>query len=338
MLSIALPKAPKYEEIDEQSGRFVIAGCYPGYGTTIGNSLRRTLLSSLPGTAIVAVKVKGITHEFTTLKGMKEDIVQLILNLKQVRFKLEGVDEANIVLKVKGQREVTAKDFKTTAEVKVVNPDQPIASLTSSSASLEMEVKINRGLGYVPVEQQEKGEKEIGTIAIDAIYNPVKRVNFKVENMRVGKRTDYDRIILEVMTDGSISPEEAYAQAVEVLMAQFNAVANLSEGDDDEEEREFKIKEKEERDKEKNKEEEALARKKDEITEREEDEEKSIKDIGLSNRTMNVLEANGIDKVAQLAKITEEELDEIEGMGAKGIKEVKKAIGSFGIILKSSGE
>jgi DNA-directed RNA polymerase subunit alpha len=320
MLSVTLPNAPQYEELEKNAGRFVIKGCYPGYGTTLGNSLRRALLSSLPGNAAVSVKIKGITHEFTTVKGVLEDAVQIILNLKHVRFKLSSVEQATIFLKVKGEKEVTAKDFKTTSEIEVVNPKQHIATLTSSSSELDLEVRVERGLGYIPVEQQEREEKEIGTIAIDAVYTPIKRVNFSVENMRVGKRTDYDKITLDVYTDGSITPEEAYGQAVEILMAQYNAIASLEETENEEEAEPEKI----------DKTEEKKSKKKEE-----EKDEEVVADLNLSTRTQNVLDAAGIKTVEALVALSEDELRELEGMGDKGIKEINKGIGSLGHTLQA---
>lgn len=321
MLSVTLPNAPQFEEIEKNAGRFIIKGCYPGYGTTLGNSLRRALLSSLPGNAAVSVKIKGITHEFTTVKGVKEDAVQIILNLKHVRFKLSSVDEATIFLKVKGEKEVTAKDFKTTSEVEVVNPDQKIASLTSASSELDLEVKVERGLGYVPVEQQEREEKEIGTIAIDAVYTPIKRVNFTIDNMRVGKRTDFDKIVMDVFTDGSITPQDAYTQAVEILMAQYNSIAAL-EDIEKEVEAEVEVVEKKE--------------KKDKVKKEEKNDEGAVPDLNLSTRTQNVLDAAGVKKVDALVALTEDELRNLDGMGDKGIKEIKKAIGSLGYTLQAA--
>ena len=320
MLSVTLPNAPQFEELEKNAGRFVIKGCYPGYGTTLGNSLRRVLLSSLPGNAAVSVKIKGITHEFTTVKGVLEDAVQIILNLKRVRFKLNSVEQATIFLKVKGEKVVTAKDFKTTSEIEVVNPQHHIATLTSSSSELDMEVKVERGLGYVPVEQQEREEKEIGTIAIDAVYTPIKRVNFTVENMRVGKRTDFDKITLDVYTDGSITPEQAYGQAVEILMAQYNSIASLEETEKEKEEEVV------EEEKEKKKSKKTKAEKEEDI----------VSDLNLSTRSQNVLDAAGIKTVDELVALTEEELRDLEGMGDKGIKEIKKAIGSLGHTLQAA--
>lgn len=335
MLSIALPKAPKYESIDKNSGRFIIEGCYPGYGTTIGNSLRRALLSSLPGSAITAIKIKGVTHEFTTIKGVKEDVVQIILNLKQVRFKLSGVDEATVFLKAKGEKEVTAKDIKSDSGVEVVNPDQIIANLTASSASLEMELTVKRGLGFLPVEQQQREEKEIGTIAVDAIYNPVRRVNFKVDNMRVGKRTDYDKITMEIVTDGSVTPQDAYKQATKVLIRQFEAVAELYREGQDDELNEMPA----EFDEEKSDvaQSESIVDEDAKVLEEEfGGVDATMGSLGLSTRTLNILAANNINKVSEIAIMTEEEILKLEGMGEKGIKEIKKAIGSLGITLKSA--
>ncbi len=320
MLSVSLPQAPLHEELGENAGRFVIKGCYPGFGTTLGNSIRRVLLSSLPGNAAVSVKIKGITHEFATIDGVMEDAVQIILNLKKVRFRLHGVTEATIFLSVKGEKEVTAADFKTTSEIEVVNEDQAIARTTSPSAELELEVKVQKGLGYVPVEQQEREEKEIGSIAIDAVYTPIKRVNFVVDNMRVGKRTDFDKITLEVVTDGSIAPEEAYAQATEILLEQVTAVAKLGEEVEEVEVEEIS---------------EEVEEEKDVKIQEVNLEETPITELGVSTRTMNVLEAAEFVTVGQIAEKTEEEILELEGMGDKGIKEIKKAIGTLGITLKS---
>lgn len=325
MLSVPLPSPTKYEESEKNTGRFIIEGCYPGYGTTLGNSLRRTLLSSLPGNAAISVKIKGTTHEFTTINGVMEDVVQIILNLKRTRFKLNGVDEATIFLKVKGEKEVTAENFKSTSSIEVVNTDQHIATLASASAELDMEVKVERGLGYVPVEQQEREEKEVGTIGIDAVYTPIKRVNFMVDNMRVGKRTDFDRITLDVVTDGSITPQEAFVQTVEVLMAQYNAISSFA-GKAEETEEEVNEEKKEESEEEESK------KKKPEN----EGENTPISELNLSTRTLNVLNEAKIEIVSEISGMTEAELDSLEGMGDKGIKEIKKAIGTLGIILKAT--
>ncbi|MBP7060710.1 MAG: DNA-directed RNA polymerase subunit alpha [Candidatus Moranbacteria bacterium] len=231
MQTINSPQQPKVTELALNHSKFEILGCHPGYGTTLGNALRRVVLSSLAGAAARSVKIKGVSHEFSTIDGVMEDVVQIILNLKQVRFKLHGGEENEVVkvsLKHKGEGVVTAASIKTTSNIEVVNPDQVIATVTDKKTELEMEIEVDRGLGYVPVESRERDdEREIGVIAIDAIYTPVKRVNYEVENMRVGKRTDYDKITLEIVTDGSITPTEAFEKSVNILVGQFTSLSQL---------------------------------------------------------------------------------------------------------------
>ncbi len=228
---IPLPKQPKGTPTGDNAVRFEIGGCYPGYGATLGNALRRVLLSSLEGAAVRTVKIKGVSHEFGPIDGVMEDVVRILLNVKQLRFRVHGDEEVTVMLKKKGEGPVTAGDIKTTASVEVVDPSQPIATISDKKTELEMEFVLGKGIGYVPVEAREREEREIGVIAVDSIYTPVRRVNYEVENMRVGKRTDYDRVSLEVVTDGSITPEEAFGRAVDILVAQFSAL----QGEDAEE-------------------------------------------------------------------------------------------------------
>lgn len=225
---IAIPQKPIYTSLGENHGKFEVLGCYPGYGTTLGNAIRRVLLSSLEGAAIRSVKITGVTHEFTTIPGVMEDVVQILLHLKQMRFRLHGDESVKITLKAKGEGVVTAKSFKTSSSIEIVNSDQIIATITDKKTELEMEVEVDRGLGYVPVEAREREEREIGVIAVDSVYSPVKRVNYEVENMRVGKRTDYDKITLEIITDGSIDPEAAFSKGVSILMGQFSALSEMA--------------------------------------------------------------------------------------------------------------
>lgn len=230
MQIITSPQKPKYTALGENHGKFEILGCYPGYGTTLGNALRRVLLSSLDGAAAKSVKITGVSHEFSTITGVMEDVVQIILNLKQVRFRLHGEDAVKITLKSKGEGPVTAASFKAPSSVEIVNPDQLIATITDKKIDFEMEIEIDKGIGYVPVEvreREEREEREIGVIAIDAIYTPVKRVNYEIENMRVGKRTDYDKVTLEVITDGSIQPTEAFEKSVAILVSQFSSLTQM---------------------------------------------------------------------------------------------------------------
>jgi len=221
---IQLPVEPKIVSKEENKAVFEIAPLYPGYGVTVGNSLRRVLLSSLEGAAITFVKIKGVDHEFSTIPGVLEDVVDIILNLKKVRFKLYQEEPIMVTLAVKGQKEVTAADIKTSAEVEVVNPEQKIATITDKKGEIEVEITIEKGVGYMPVEQRQKEKLTIGKIAVDAIFSPIKGVNFTVENIRVGQRTDYNKILLEIETDGSIQPEQVLKDASQILIEHFSLI------------------------------------------------------------------------------------------------------------------
>ena len=200
----SFPSKPKIiEKKGENFAIFEVAELYPGYGTTIGNSLRRVLLSSIPGASITQIKIKGIQHEFSTIPGVLEDVILIILNLKKLRFKLFSDEPQTAILKAKGEKEVKAADFKLPSQVEIVNKDAHIATLTDKKADLEIEARIEKGIGYEPVERRKKEKLPIGFIAIDAIFSPIKRVSYSVENMRVGERTDFDRLKIEIETDGS---------------------------------------------------------------------------------------------------------------------------------------
>lgn len=226
MIPEALPLPNKYEvkKINENHAQITVEPCYPGYGTTVGNALRRVLLSSLSGAAVTDVKIKGVTHEFSTVPGVKEDVVGIILNIKLLRFKLHNAEESKTTLKIKGERKVKAKDIQTTSELEVINPEAHIATLTDKNSELDMELTVRSGRGYLPVENVEKKKLQLGTIAIDAIFTPVRTVNFRVENVRVGQITNYDRLILDVTTDGTIAPEEALQKAAQLLVDHFAAI------------------------------------------------------------------------------------------------------------------
>lgn len=217
-------KVKKISE-DEKSGVFHIEGLYTGYGVTLGNALRRVLLSSLPGAAITQIKVKGADHEFSTIPGMTEDVVEFILNLKKVRFHFLADEPQTLKLTVKGEREVKASDIESTTLVKVVNPDLHLATLTKKNAELDMELIVEKGLGYVPAESRRLERLNIGTIVLDAIFSPVEQVEFSVENMRVGDRTDYNCLKIRIETDGSISPSEAIHKAANILKDHFEKVS-----------------------------------------------------------------------------------------------------------------
>jgi len=231
---ILLPKAPKIISEKENQAVFEVEALYPGYGITIGNSLRRVLLSSLEGSAVTQMKIKGVQHEFSTIPGIAEDVITIAMNLKQLRFKVHSADPVKISLKVKGEKEVKGSDFKLPSQIELVNKSAHIAALTSKSAELDMEIQVEKGIGYQPVESRKKQEKlEIGTIPIDAIFTPIRRVNYTVENMRVGDRTDFDRLRLDITTDGTITPKKAFCQAVKVLLDHFCLFVNELTSDSD---------------------------------------------------------------------------------------------------------
>jgi len=207
---IPLPNLPKIIKKQGNKAVFEIEGLYPGYGVTISNTLRRVLLSSLEGAAITQVKIKGVSHEFSTIPGVLEDVVIILLNLKKIRFKSFSDEPQQVVIKQKGEKVVKAGDFEVPPQLEIKNPEAPVASLTSKSAQLQIEALVEKGVGYQSIEQREEKKREIGMIPIDAVFTPVKRVSFRVENMRVGKRTDFDKLEMEIETDGTISPEEAF--------------------------------------------------------------------------------------------------------------------------------
>jgi DNA-directed RNA polymerase subunit alpha len=210
-------------------GVFEIEGLYAGYGLTVGNSLRRVLLSSLPGAAVTEIKVKGVSHEFSTLPGLQEDIVGLALNFKKLRFASHSDEPQVLTLKVKGEHEVTGADIELNSNVALMNPEEVLGHLTAKDAELDIEVKVERGIGYVPVEarRSEGGRTAIGTIAIDAIFTPVQRVNYVIEDMRVGDRTDFNRVRLEIETDGTVSPSSALHKASVILKDHFEKVGEV---------------------------------------------------------------------------------------------------------------
>lgn len=212
---------------DKQKGVFEVEGLYNGYGLTVGNTLRRTLLSSLPGSAITQVKIKNVSHEFSTLPGMVEDVVELTLNLKKIRIKSFSDEPQVLVLKVKGEKEVTAKDIKLNSEVEIVNPEAHIATLTEKNAELDMEITVEKGLGYSPVDSRKMEKLGVGVIALDALFSPVTAVNYTVSDMRVGERTDYNKIKLEIATDGTISPSAALHKAANILRDHFEKISKV---------------------------------------------------------------------------------------------------------------
>ena len=246
---LPFPQNINFIKKEKNIASFEIEGLYPGYGITLGNALRRVLLSSLEGAAVTSVKIKGVSHEFTTLPGVLEDVVLITLNLKKLRFKMNTTEPQILTISKSGKGEVKGADIKTTPEVEVVNKDQLIATLTSEKAKIDMELKVEKGIGYEPIEMREEKTKTIGEILLDAIFTPVKKVSFNVENTRVGKRTDFEKLTITIETDGTITPKEAMEKAIKILINQFSFILeNIEEGKKEkEEEQKEKLEQKEEK-------------------------------------------------------------------------------------------
>ncbi|MEI8361498.1 MAG: DNA-directed RNA polymerase subunit alpha [bacterium] len=228
MEKIALPKQIKFEKGDVLGqGSVIIEPCYPGYGITLGNSLRRVLISSLPGAAVIGVKIKGASHEFMTVPHVKEDVLEIILNLKGLRLKLHSDEVVVLKLEVHGEKNVTAANIEKNSLVEIANPELEIATITDMSGSLSMEIFVQAGRGYETIDSREVIKHEIGYIEIDSAFSPVLTVGMDVENVRVGKMTDWEKLVLNITTDGTISTENAFQQAVAILTEQFNALAGV---------------------------------------------------------------------------------------------------------------
>ena len=317
---IPLPSKPKIvEKIEDNRTLFEIDSLYPGYGTTIGNSIRRTLLSSLGGAAVTKVKIEGVSHEFSTIDGVMEDVMTIILNLKELRFKLHSDEEQVAILKIKGEKEVKGSDLELPSQVELTNPDAHIATITDKKASLEMEITVEKGMGYSPAEERKEDKLEVGQIIIDAIFTPVKRSNFNVENMRVGKRTDFDRLFVEIETDRTITPEDAFFKAVEILTKHYEVISSFEAEEEplkEEEEKEDTVKEKPKKE----------SKKKEEEKKDTDIESLPIEELGISTRIANKLKEHNIKKIKNLTTKTEKQVSELEGMGKKGVEEVKEKL------------
>ncbi len=307
---ITLPSKPRVVSEEETQGVYEIDSLYPGYGHTLGNSLRRIILSSLPGASITQVKIEGAPHEFATIEGARETVMEILLNLKRIHFMLHGNEPITISLSKKGAGEVTAKDFKLPSQVEIKNPDQHIADLSGKSA-LDMEVTIERGLGYVSREVLTKDKVDIGTIALDATFTPIRRVNYDVENMRVGDRTDFNRLRILIETNGTISPRTALEQSIEMMIHQLKSIVGFQEGSVLEAESASGKSESSD----------ALKVK--------------LADLGLSARITGALEDAGIKSAAGLARKSASALKELDGIGDKAVEEISEALAGFGLTLKS---
>ncbi|MEX1997060.1 MAG: DNA-directed RNA polymerase subunit alpha [Candidatus Andersenbacteria bacterium] len=302
---IYLPEHIEITEEGDNTTTFAIHPYYPGYGPTVGNALRRVLLSSLPGAAITHMRIDGVDHEFSTLEGVKEDMVTIMLNLKRVRLSSTSDQPIEIKLTVSGEKKITAGDFTTPPEIIIANPDLPIATLTTSKAKLEMRCTVEQGRGYVPSEAREREQRDIGTIALDAIFTPVERVSFKVENVRVGQATDYHKLTIMIVTDGTVKPIDALKQAAAILTDHFQEL----KGDFEKQLTAQRPEEVEEL-----------------VTETESPEpENTLSLLQLPSRVHNALERVGITTVEQVVELSEEQIQDIPGLGEKAVEDIMKA-------------
>jgi DNA-directed RNA polymerase subunit alpha len=318
--NIILPSKPRIVKEDTLHGVYEIDGLYPGYGHTLGNSLRRIILSSIPGAAITSLSIDGVKHEFSTISGVKEDVISIILNLKKVRFTLHGDDEQIATLRIKGSKTVTAKDIETPTQLEVVNLDQYICEITDKNVDLAIELRVEKGLGYVPRELLQKEKADIGSIALDASFTPVRRASYEVENMRVGDRTDHNRLRMSIETDGSISPREALEYSIQAMITQLQSIIGF---------RELSV-EKEEVVPE------ATSLIASESTSGAEDPTKmKIEELNLSTRTENALVVASVRSVGGLIRKSEEDLLSLDGLGEKAVTEIKKALQNLGLSLKA---
>ena len=314
MIEIEKPTINKYIDEDGNYGKFVVEPLERGYGTTLGNALRRILLSSLPGAAVTSVKIDGVLHEFSTIPGVKEDVTEIILNLKKLAIRLNGDNTKRVIINAVGPKEVTAADIIGDSDIEIFNPDLHIATL-EENATLVMEVNLARGRGYVPAEMNKTESTPISVIPVDSIYTPVRKVNFTVENTRVGQVTDYDRLVLEIWTDGSITPEEGVSIAAKIMQEHLNLFIQLTDTTGT---MEIMV-EKEEDQKEK-----AL--------------EMTIEELELSVRSFNCLKRAAINTVEELTQKSEEDMMKVRNLGKKSLDEVKAKLEELGLGLRPSDE
>lgn len=319
MIDIEKPKI-EIAEISEDNryGKFICEPLERGYGTTFGNSLRRMLLSSLEGAAITSIRIDGVLHEFSTIPGVRDDVTNIVLNLKELCLKMAGNEPRIIRIDVEGEKEVTAADIICDADIEILNPDLHIATV-NEDGKLKIEMTVGRGRGYVPADKNKKPDDTIGVIPIDSIFSPVKRVNYTVQDTRVGNVTDYDRLILEVWTDGSLRPEEAVSKAAGILVMHLKLFQNMDGLPEEEEEEEATFPEEEEDDSFK-----VL--------------DMTIEDLDLSVRSFNCLKRANINTVADLAEKTEDDMMKVRNLGRKSLEEVKKKLEELGLTLKQNND
>jgi len=311
---ITLPSKPRVVSEEGVQGVYEIDSLYPGYGHTLGNSLRRIIHASLPGAAVTSVKIEGVSHEFATMDGVRESVMEVLLNLKRVHFSLHGDEAQTISLSVKGPKQVTAADFKLPSQVEIANPDMHIADV-SGKVSFELEATIERGLGYVPRETLTKEKVDIGTIALDATFTPIRRVNYEVENMRVGDRTDFNRLRMLIETNGTISPREALERSIETMIQQLSAVIGFQEA------REESVTD-------------VSSVSLDEKAPGKDPAKVKVEELELGSRITTALQDAGIKSVAGLVKKTSAQLLELDGVGEKAVTEISEALDALGLELK----
>ncbi len=302
------PQKIYWEDKRDNYGRFVVEPLERGFGTTVGNALRRVLLSSISGTAITAVKIYGVYHEFSTIEGIQEDVIEIIANLKKIRFNLTGDSNVEILyLKKKGEGEVKAEDINLPPNVTMVNKDVTIAHITNPEVELNMEIRVEKGRGYVPVEEMET-IGETGWILVDADFSPVRLVSFKVEQTRVGEKTDYEKLIMEVKTDGSKTPNDAVKEAVDILLKHFSMLENIS----------YEV---------------PVIEEPVPVDELSEKLTLSIEELDISQRALNSLRRIGINTIGDLVQLTEDELKSTKNIGRKALAEIKEALKEMGLSL-----
>jgi len=317
---ILLPSQPKIIKEEGAFGIYEIDGLYPGYGHTLGNSLRRIILSSIEGVAVTSLKIKGVNHEFSTIDGVKEDVITIILNLKKLRFKILTDESQTVTVSIKGPKIVTGGEIKLPGQVEIMNPEQYICEVTDKNTELVMDIEIQKGLGYLSKEMVQKDRVEIGAIAIDALFSPIRRVNYEVENMRVGNRTDFNRLKISIESDGSITPREALEVSIQTMINQLRAVVGFKPEDETPLVRSMDSKEEVVDDSNREDLEDTLKTR--------------IESLDMSQRTINALINANIRTVGGLARKKEKDLGEIDGLGSKGVQEIKTMLKDFSIELK----
>ncbi len=314
--NVTLPSKPRVVSEDQFKGVFEIDGLYPGYGHTLGNSLRRIILSSLPGAAITQVKIDGVEHEFSVLDGIKEDVITLLLNVRRIRLALHGNEPMTITLKKSGIGPVTAADITSPTQVEILNPEQHIATITNKGTSLTIELLVERGLGYVPREVHQKDKVEIGTIALDAVFTPIRRANYEVENMRVGDRTDYNRLRIMLETDGTYEPRQALEKAIEIMVHQLKAVIGFQESSHTTQ---------------------PVAEVAAVETSTQPDQEvlkTRIETLDLTSRTLHALEEASIRTVGGLVRKRKDDILALDGIGLKGLQEIEELLAKMHLTLE----